>query len=120
MSIGYFDRIITMSKPAEAFTLAASDCMALQGWLRKTTLGQPRKLSDKKVREILTLMTQRIPAEATHWSLRLMARYADTTVHQVRQVWQAAGLKPSTGCRVSRSATTPTLPTRWPMSLGFT
>lgn len=56
--------------------------------------GQPRKLSQKKVREILELTTQRIPAEATHWSLRLMARYAGTTVHQVRQVWQAADLKP--------------------------
>ena len=56
--------------------------------------GQPRKLSQKKVREILTLTTQRIPAEATHWSLRLMARYAGTTIHQVQQVWQAADLKP--------------------------
>lgn len=56
--------------------------------------GQPRKLSPKKVHEILTLTTQRIPAEATHWSLRLMARYANTTIHQVQQVWQAADLKP--------------------------
>jgi len=56
--------------------------------------GQPRKLSAKKVREILTLTTRRIPAEATHWSLRLMARYAGTTIHQVQQVWQAADLKP--------------------------
>jgi len=56
--------------------------------------GQPRKLSAKKVREILTLTTQRIPAEATHWSLRLMARYAGTTIHQVQQVWQGADLKP--------------------------
>jgi len=56
--------------------------------------GQPRKLSQKKVREILTLTTQRIPAEATHWSLRLMAKYAGTTRHQVQQVWQAADLKP--------------------------
>lgn len=56
--------------------------------------GQPRKLSQRKVREILTLTTQRIPAEATHWSLRLMARYAGTTIHQVQQVWQAADLKP--------------------------
>ena len=56
--------------------------------------GQPRKLSQQKVREILTLTTQRIPAEATHWSLRLMARYAGTTIHQVLQVWLAADLKP--------------------------
>lgn len=54
---------------------------------------QPRKLPQRKVREILTLTTQRIPAETTHWSLRLMARYAGT-IHQVQQVWQAADLKP--------------------------
>lgn len=56
--------------------------------------GQPRKLTQKKVQEILTLTTQKIPAEATHWSLRLMAKYSGTTVHQVRQVWQGADLKP--------------------------
>lgn len=56
---------------------------------------QPRTLSAKKVREILTLTTQRIPAEATHWSLRLMARYAGTTTHQAQQVWKAADLRPN-------------------------
>jgi len=35
-----------------------------------------------------------VPKEATHWSLRLMAKHTDTTVWQVSQVWQAAGLKP--------------------------
>jgi len=56
--------------------------------------GQPRKLTQKKVKEVLTLTTQKIPAEATHWSLRLMARYAGITVHQVREIWQGADLKP--------------------------
>ena len=56
--------------------------------------GQPRKLAQQKVREILTLTTQHIPAEATHWSLRLMARHTGATVYQVRQVWQGAHLKP--------------------------
>ena len=34
--------------------------------------GQPRKLDEAKIKEILTLTTQRVPREATHWSLRLM------------------------------------------------
>ncbi len=38
--------------------------------------GAPRKLDEAKVKEILTLTTQRVPREATHWSLRLMAKYA--------------------------------------------
>jgi transposase len=56
--------------------------------------GQPRKLSDKKIKEVLTLTQTRLPRGATHWSLRLMAKEAAITVWQVQQIWQAAGLKP--------------------------
>ena len=47
--------------------------------------GQPRKLDAAKIKEILNLTTQRVPREATHWSLRLMAKYAGVTVWQVAQ-----------------------------------
>ena len=40
------------------------------------------------------MTVERIPREATHWSLRLMAKYAGVTVHQVREVWRGADLKP--------------------------
>lgn len=43
---------------------------------------------------ILKMTVEQIPHEATHWSLRLMAKYAGVTVHQVQQVWKAADLKP--------------------------
>ena len=56
--------------------------------------GQPRKLSEAKVKEVLRLTVKRVPKEATHWSLRLMAEYAGTTTWQVRQIWAAADLKP--------------------------
>ncbi|QHC91366.1 hypothetical protein PchlR47_24730 [Pseudomonas chlororaphis] len=56
--------------------------------------GQPRKLSAQKINEILTLTTRRVPREATHWSVRLMAKYAAVTTWQVRQVWAASDLKP--------------------------
>lgn len=56
--------------------------------------GQPRKLSPQKAREILHATIHRIPRESTHWSLRLMARYSGVSVHQVRQVWKAADLRP--------------------------
>ncbi len=56
--------------------------------------GQPRKLDEAKIKEILSLTTQRVPREATHWSLRLMAKYSGVTVWQVAQVWAAADLKP--------------------------
>lgn len=56
--------------------------------------GQPRKLTSQKAKAILTLTTHHVPREATHWSVRLMARYAGVTEWQVRQVWAASDLKP--------------------------
>ncbi len=56
--------------------------------------GQPRKLTTAKVEEVLTLTVERIPCEATHWSVRLMAKAAGITVWQVRQIWKASDLKP--------------------------
>jgi len=56
--------------------------------------GQPKKLTEQKIKEVLKLTVERIPHEATHWSVRLMARYAGITTWQVRQIWAAADLKP--------------------------
>lgn len=56
--------------------------------------GQPKKLSSAKVKEVLTLTVERIPKEATHWSMRLMAKAAGITTWQVRQIWEASDLKP--------------------------
>ena len=40
------------------------------------------------------MTVEQIPREATHWSLRLMARYAGVSQRQVKAVWEAADLKP--------------------------
>ncbi|WP_239990635.1 MULTISPECIES: IS630 family transposase [unclassified Pseudomonas] len=55
--------------------------------------GQPLKWGAEKINETLTLTTQRVPKEATHWSVRLMAKYARVTTWQVRQIWAASDLK---------------------------
>lgn len=56
--------------------------------------GQPRKLTQRQIKEVLRLTVERIPREATHWSTRLMAKYAGVTPYQVREIWKAADLKP--------------------------
>ena len=56
--------------------------------------GRPTQLTEAKIKRILQLTTERVPREATHWSTRLMAKYAGVTQWQVRQVWAAADLKP--------------------------
>lgn len=66
----------------------------LAGLHDRPRTGQPKKLSEKTVKEVLRLTVHCIPDEATHWSVRLMAKAADITVWQVRQIWKAADLKP--------------------------
>ena len=56
--------------------------------------GQPKKLSEAKVKEILDLTVSRIPHEATHWSVRLMAKAAGVSNWQVSRIWEASDLKP--------------------------
>lgn len=56
--------------------------------------GRPTVIDEKTVRKVLKLTTERVPRESTHWSVQLMAEYAGITTWQVRQIWEAANLKP--------------------------
>jgi len=56
--------------------------------------GRPRELRGWQAAQILKDTVETIPREATHWSIRLMAKHAGVSTRQVRQVWDAAGLKP--------------------------
>lgn len=56
--------------------------------------GQPRKITDETVRKVLDMTVHGLPAESTHWSLRLMSEYAKVPVYQVRTIWAAAKLRP--------------------------
>lgn len=66
----------------------------VQGLSDRPRPGQPTRLTPAKTKKILDLTTKRIPKESTHWSTRLMAKYAGVTQWQVRQVWLAADLRP--------------------------
>ena len=85
--------------------------LGLSGLEDQPRSGRPRRLSPSKVRNILKATVQTIPRESTHWSLRLMAEYAQVSKHQVTAIWKAADLKP-TGFALSRSATIPISPRR--------
>lgn len=56
--------------------------------------GQPKKLGEKEIKKILRMTVETVPKESTHWSSRLMARYAGVSRWQVQQIWKNAGLKP--------------------------
>lgn len=66
----------------------------LEGLCDAPRPGQPRKLDNKTVKKILEDTVHKVPKEATHWSISLMAEHAGVTRWQVRQIWTAADLKP--------------------------
>jgi transposase len=56
--------------------------------------GQPRKITDAKVEEVLAITLERRPVEATHWSTRLMAKAAGLNQTAIGRIWRAFGLQP--------------------------
>lgn len=61
----------------------------IQGLADRLRSGQPKKLTGATVKEVLRMTVENIPHEATHWSVRLMAKAAKITTWQVRQIWNA-------------------------------
>lgn len=56
--------------------------------------GAPRQIGDDEIAETVRLTLETTPPDATHWSLRAMARavgYAPSTIHRI---WKAFGLQP--------------------------
>ena len=55
--------------------------------------GQPRKITDEKVEEVITKTLESAPKDATHWSTRSMAREVGLS-QTISQIWRAFGLQP--------------------------
>ncbi len=56
--------------------------------------GAPRRIGDDEVAEVVRMTLEETPPDATHWSLRSMARatgYGASTIHRI---WQAFSLQP--------------------------
>lgn len=66
----------------------------IDGLLDEPRPGRPREIGDDEIAETIRLTLETTPPNATHWSLRSMARaqgYAPSTIHRI---WQAFGLQP--------------------------
>jgi transposase len=66
----------------------------VEGLLERSRPGRPTVIDKSIVDRVLFLTTKCIPQEATHWSIELMAKYAEVTTWQVRQIWNATDLRP--------------------------
>ena len=56
--------------------------------------GPPRKITDAVICDVLVRTLETVPADATHWSTRSMAKAAGVSQTAVSQTWRAFGLKP--------------------------
>ena len=54
--------------------------------------GRRRRISDKKVEAIVNATPQTTPPDATHWSVRTMARAQKVSPATVQRIWKAHGL----------------------------
>jgi transposase len=66
----------------------------LDGLLDEPRPGAPRKISDAKVEEVVTLALESKPKGATHWSTRDMAKRLGVSAMSVSRIWRAFGLQP--------------------------
>src|SRR5579862_1245688 len=66
----------------------------LEGLLDEPRPGAPRSITDKQVEEVVTATLESMPANATHWSTRLMAQKAGLSQTAIVRIWRAFGLQP--------------------------
>jgi transposase len=66
----------------------------LDGLLDEPRPGTPRKLSDREVERVLARTLETLPADATHWSTRSLAKVSGLSHSSVHRIWRAFALQP--------------------------
>jgi len=66
----------------------------LDGLLDAPRPGAPRTIDDTRVDAVIAKTLESVPAGATHWSTRSMAREAGLSQTAVSRIWRAFGLQP--------------------------
>jgi transposase len=66
----------------------------LDGLLDEPRPGTPRRLRDSKIEEIVVKTLEKAPRDATHWSVRSMAKASGVSPASVHKIWHAFALQP--------------------------
>jgi len=66
----------------------------LDGLTDEPRPGQPRKITDAKIEEVIVKTLETSPKDATHWSTRSMAAEVGLNQTAVHRIWKAFGLQP--------------------------
>src|SRR5215467_11870496 len=56
--------------------------------------GAPRKITDDMVEKVVVKTLEEMPSDATHWSVRSMAKATGMSQTAIFRIWQAFGLQP--------------------------
>jgi transposase len=56
--------------------------------------GAPRTIDDARIEGVIVKTLESLPADATHWSSRYMAKASGLSVSSVQRIWRAFGLQP--------------------------
>ena len=66
----------------------------LDGLADEPRPGAPRKIGDEKIAEVVMTTLETMPAAATHWSTRSMAKASGLSISTVHRIWRAFSLQP--------------------------
>ena len=66
----------------------------LEGLADEPRPGAPRTIGDEKIAEVVTATLETMPAAATHWSTRSMAKATGVSTSTVHRIWRAFSLQP--------------------------
>jgi transposase len=66
----------------------------LDGILDEPRPGRPRKVRDAEIERVIVRTLESTPRDATHWSVRSMAKASGMTPTTVHRIWKAFSLQP--------------------------
>ena len=66
----------------------------LDGLYDEPRSGMPRTIDDMRIEAVVVKTLEGVPANATHWSSRGMAKASGLSVSTVQRIWRAFGLQP--------------------------
>lgn len=66
----------------------------MEGLLDEPRPGVPRKITDRDIERLVVKTLESTPRDATHWSLRSMAKASGISRSSVNRIWRAFGLQP--------------------------